>query len=73
MLFRSKPTWWISENQVTPEHIYHNRRNFMKLAGGAALGASLVGRMVEAQEVPKNPSFLDAGRPLTKEEYATTY
>ncbi len=40
MLIKKKPSWHISENHATDEHIYHNRRNWLKAAGLAGLGMS---------------------------------
>ena len=41
MLIRQNPSWAIAESEVTPEHVFLNRRNFMGAAAGlAALGLS---------------------------------
>ncbi|MEM9098111.1 MAG: protein-methionine-sulfoxide reductase catalytic subunit MsrP [Pseudomonadota bacterium] len=47
MLKLNKPRWLISENKVTPEHVFWNRRRVLAAGGGAAaaslIGASLIG------------------------------
>ena len=42
MLIKQRKGWEIAESQVTPEHMFLNRRAFMGTAAGAA--ACLVGR-----------------------------
>jgi methionine sulfoxide reductase catalytic subunit len=63
MLIKNRPSWQISENEVTPESIYHDRRRFIQ-DGMAAMAAFAV-----------NPGFakVDSDRKLTKEELATSY
>lgn len=36
------PTWQVSENNITPECVYYNRRRFLKGVIGAGIAASLV-------------------------------
>lgn len=84
MAKNSKPTWQISENQVTPEEVYLNRRQLMKtgtLASAAGwLGLHLPEISWAKDESKKlvfrqNKSFVvsDKDRSLTKEELATSY
>jgi len=63
MLIKKKASWQISENEVTPEHIYHERRKFMKTSGTAFAAFVL-------NPLYKQP---DPDRALTKESLATTY
>ena len=79
MLIKRRPGWEISENLVTPEHVFLNRRSFMgAVAGGAILAAT---GPVRAEEDPSaglypamtNPAFADAGRPVTAETYNITF
>src|SRR4051794_24707821 len=60
--------WQISENRVTPERFVLGRR--AALAGAAVLAAPGLAR---AQGVPRNPSYVDAGRPITPEQDVSTY
>src|SRR5262245_37701724 len=39
MLIRSRKPWELTENDVTPEHLYRNRRQIMAAAGMAGLAA----------------------------------
>jgi sulfoxide reductase catalytic subunit YedY len=74
-----RKSWEIPESRVTPEHVFLNRRNFMAAAAGA--GVMVAAGPVRAQEDPSaslypakvNPAFADAGRPVTAEEYNTTF
>jgi sulfoxide reductase catalytic subunit YedY len=79
MLIKRSPGWTIPEQQVTPEHVFLNRRSFMGAAAGAmALAAA---RPALAAEDPSaalypakaNPAYTDAQRPLTDERDATTF
>ncbi len=79
MLILRRRGWEISENQVTSEHVFMNRRNFMTAAAGAAIALS--GTVVRAETDPSaglypakaNPIFADAGRAVTAEEFNTTF
>ncbi len=64
MLIQKKPSWHISENEITPEHIYLRRRDFMK-GGVSALAAFALNPLYKFKESNE--------RPLTKEEHATSY
>ena len=79
MLNITKPRWALSENLVTPEHVFLNRRQI--LAGATALGAaSIAGQGLAltpkepwTPDAPQNPAFVDPGRPVTPEDVNTTY
>ena len=80
MLIKQKPSWHISENHATDEHIYMNRRSWLKsvgFAGLAAAGTSLapsmsLGAPITGFPAPRNTAYtLD--RDITNEEDATTY
>jgi len=73
MLIRVRKNWELSENQVTPEHLYLNRRAF--LAGSAAAAAvALMPELALAGKydgVPKSPFSTD--ETLNSYEEITTY
>lgn len=83
MLTRVKKSWEISENLVTSEEVYFNRRTLLKAAGLGTAGLITGGLIPEAwakEELKKltfktNSSYVvnDKDRPLTKEEFATGY
>jgi sulfoxide reductase catalytic subunit YedY len=54
MLIKIKTSTDISSSEITPEHVYHSRRDFMRLAGvgavGLAAGSVLTGGSVEAAQ-----------------------
>src|SRR4051794_7709088 len=60
--------WEIPESRVTPEPFVLNRRALLATAGAATILPAAA-----RAEVPINPAFKDAGRPVTEEKYATTY
>jgi sulfoxide reductase catalytic subunit YedY len=66
-ILKSRP-WNLSENLVTPEHIFLNRRTFM---AGVGAGALLAGTGLAQAAV--NPKFADAGRPVTAEKSNVNY
>ena len=79
MPIRHNRGWETPVSQVTPEHVFLNRRAFVgSLAAGAALG--LAGPAL-AEEDPSaglypatlNPAHGDAGRPVTDAEYNTSF
>ena len=80
MLIRNKPSWHISENHATDEHIYHNRRSFLKAAGVAGLGmagsglvpSSLLAAPITGFPATRNEAY-QLDRDLTPEDDATTY
>jgi methionine sulfoxide reductase catalytic subunit len=57
--------WEISESQVTPEHLFFNRRKV--LSGLAALP------LIGSAQAAVNAKFADAGRAVTPEAQNTTY
>ena len=57
--------WEISESQVTPEHLFFNRRQI--LGGVAALP------LIGSAQAAANAKFADAGRAVTNEAQNTTY
>ncbi|MEM1164255.1 MAG: protein-methionine-sulfoxide reductase catalytic subunit MsrP, partial [Pseudomonadota bacterium] len=79
----SPPEWSIRENQVTPEHIVLNRRQWLAGLGAGLLASTAVpriasGAVAEAEspwdpKAPLNPAYADAGRTVTSEEANTTY
>ena len=79
MLIKKKPSWHISENHATDEHIYHNRRQWLKAAGLAGLGMSTGLSPFGALAAPitgfpaeRNPAYV-LDRDITDETEATTY
>jgi sulfoxide reductase catalytic subunit YedY len=71
--------WEIPESRVTPESVFLNRRSFMAASVATGLAAGV--RPLRAETDPStglypakaNPAYADAGRPVTSEEYNTTY
>jgi sulfoxide reductase catalytic subunit YedY len=77
-----KPSWQLHENQATPEHIFRNRRDFLKTLGMGSLAfaglSSPAWGQTSTVTIPlpsysRNPDFADAGRPVTTEELTTTF
>lgn len=74
------PSWHIPERWVTPEHVFHNRRRFLKqlgFAGAGILASSMALRSAEAAKGAKypaarNPKF-DPGWRLTDEKVVNSY
>ena len=86
MLIKARQSWHIKENQVTPEHIYMNRRDIMKAMFGAGLigaGISSLPSFARAESdptadlypAPTNPAYAmdKLDRAVTAEEYASSY
>ena len=84
----NRPRWSISENKVTPEHVFWNRRAVLAAGGGLAAAGAVALSMggggkakatLPADDVPfdpkptLNPSFAEAGRPVTDETVNSTY
>ncbi len=75
MFVKCRKGWEIPEAQVTPEHLFFNRRQLIGAAAGAA--SLLAAGPALAEEDPSaglypaklNPKFGDAGRPVTDHEY----
>lgn len=83
-----RPSWYLPDSQATPEHVYANRREFLKTLGvgglmlaGVACGGSALGQESAAApaidkplpEYTRNPGYADAGRPFTALEDVTTF
>jgi methionine sulfoxide reductase catalytic subunit len=77
MLIKTKKDWELSENQVTDEWIYLNRRQLLKIGGTTAIMSAVFNDWSWAQSLnfTKNPNFtsIDKDRELTKEKLATSY
>lgn len=86
MLIRKKKSWELSENAVTPESVWLNRRSVLAGLGltGAGAAAGALGlfpsRGMAADDpsaglypVPVNPAYADAGYALTAEKDAISY
>ena len=80
MLIKQRPSWAISETEVTPEAVYMNRRHWLRAAGftGLGLAGALAGlgdtalAAIDGYPAPQNMAYrLD--RDITPEEDATTY
>ena len=83
MLITSRPSWAISETDVTPEDVYLKRREWLRAAGFAGLGlvgaagciggfsSTLVAAIGGYPAIRNNVYVLD--RDLTPEKEATTY
>ncbi len=82
MLIRSRRGWEIPEAQITPEHVFLNRRAFMTGSAGllaaAAMPAGLRSAFAEADpSADLYPAAVndmyEGGRPLTPEAISSTY
>ena len=65
MLIRKRPSWYIAEREVTPEHIFMNRRSFLQAAGIGAAGiaaSGVVGTAHAADEEIKTADLYPAER-----------
>jgi len=80
MLIKQRPSWAISETEVTPEAVYMNRRHWLRAAGftGLGLAGALAGlgdtalAAIDGYPAPQNMAYrLD--RDITPEEDAITY
>ena len=83
MLITSRPSWAISETEVTPEDVYINRREWLRTTGFAGLGlmaaasciggfASTVVAAIGGYPATRNNAYV-LDRDLTPEKEATTY
>ena len=76
----TKPRWWISENKVTDEVVFKNRRKFMSSGIGAS-AASIVpsslwaSLMLDQQfdKIKRNLKYSETNRKVTKEYINTKY
>ncbi|WP_416898992.1 MAG: protein-methionine-sulfoxide reductase catalytic subunit MsrP [Minwuia sp.] len=84
MLIRKRRGWEIPESQVTPEHVFFNRRRFLQAAGFGAAGiaaSAMVGRGAHADETIPTADLYPAARndrymverAITPEKVNTTY
>jgi len=85
MLIRIPKSWQLPEREATDEAMFNSRRQLLKgVAAGSILASTGVPGLAQAATAAKDPSghlypakknmrYLDAGRPLTKEELASTY
>jgi sulfoxide reductase catalytic subunit YedY len=72
MLIRIPKGWEIPEREVTPEHVYLNRRQLIKAAGFLGIGGVLGAATTGPYPAKRNQKFtLD--RPITPEWAATGY
>ncbi len=83
MLIKKRPSWAMAEADATSEHIYLNRREWLRAAGFAGLGlttaltgvsgfAAAAVAAIEGYPAPRNMAYrLD--RDITPEDDATTY
>ena len=83
MLIKSYPSWAISETEATPEHIYLNRRDWLRSAAFAGMGlassvsgigllSNVTNAAVMGYPAPRNSSY-QLDRKLSPEEVATRY
>ena len=63
--------WEVPEHQVTPEHLFFNRRALLAGASAMAIMPALAARAAQ-ENVAVNPAF-KPGRPVTAAKYPTTY
>lgn len=82
MLIKTIRGWELPESAATDEEIFLNRRKFMLGSGAGLIGLSAlsageanaaVDPTAKLYPVKTNPSFKDAGRPITDEKLNTTY
>jgi methionine sulfoxide reductase catalytic subunit len=87
-LIRIPPSWEISENQITPEAAFFNRRRFLQtlIGGGIGMaGLSISGCQqqkgdlsptagtLSLGQLPRNSQFEKVDRPLTQRDLAARY
>ena len=82
MLIRHKKGWELRESEVTPEAVFHRRRDLLKaVAAGSILAPGLFSSFaraageetsVELYPAKQNPRYV-LDRPLTDEKLATSY
>jgi sulfoxide reductase catalytic subunit YedY len=76
-----RPDWALPESAATPEPVYADRRAILKAMGFGAGMATVPGLARAMGPTPPdwpggaatNPSYADAGRPVTEEEIAARY
>jgi methionine sulfoxide reductase catalytic subunit len=72
--------WEIPDRDVTPEHVFFNRRRFLGAAGATAVSV-IMPTVAHSEDDPSaklypaalNPAFKDAGRPVTDRSYNITF
>ena len=73
MLIKVKPSWHISENEITPEATYLNRRQLIAGAGALAVGAAMPGAALAKAFGDATKTPWGADEELTDFEAITTY
>ncbi|MGB3533594.1 MAG: protein-methionine-sulfoxide reductase catalytic subunit MsrP [Microcoleaceae cyanobacterium] len=88
VLFRTPPSWELSEHHITPEAAFVNRRRFIKGLIGAGVAASVLplsacNQLSNARSrtegleafsnLSTNPNFKDVERAITPRDFATHY
>ena len=77
MLIKTKKSWEVSEQQVTEEWVYLNRRQLLQLGGTSVIMSTLFNdwSWAKSLQYTTNSSFKveDKDRELTKEKLATSY
>ncbi|WP_321314379.1 protein-methionine-sulfoxide reductase catalytic subunit MsrP [Halarcobacter sp.] len=73
-----KPSWYISENEVTPKEIFDKRRDFLKLGAASLVATSSVIELFAKESLPlKNLNYLEDKNPdkleLNSYEQITSY
>lgn len=73
-----KPSWQISENEVTPKELFDNRRTFLKLGAASLVAGSTIVEALAKDKVPvKNLEYIEDkninGLELNSFEEITTY
>lgn len=73
-----KPSWYISENEVTPKEIFDKRRGFLKLGAASLVATSSVIELFAKESLPlKNLNYLEDKNPdkleLNSYEQITSY
>ena len=89
VLIRVPQIWDIPESQITPESAFLNRRKFIQQAIAAGIGVNILSVMgcqnqskanndptagtESLGQVPVNPNFAEAGRPITDQSVTSRY
>ena len=87
MLTKTRQSWEISENSITPENIYLDRRNITKSILLGSIGLTnltslMAGKAFASGANPEIQSFINSfirnpkyilDRQITPEKYSTTY
>ncbi len=80
----NRPSWYLPDNAATDEHLFLNRRHFLKTLGisglmvGGITSTSFAEEPTPAAKLPlpefaRNPKFADAKRAITEEHVGTTF